>query len=352
MSIRGAVVEPWNQELVWPYPSTRVTTTVSDGANVLGTNSTACLQTWTLPYLTSTQVTAQKLEICLGPPLDIVEVFYSKNGVPIDEDKSYDYANRYQVAVAGEDQPFYVRPGFRTAILNLDREPRFYGNLGFDGNYWFGNGRTRDVGMGTEAETSYLIRAKRGETSGKLTGIRHSRSGYFSKKGSHYNTEGTSTNIVVTEYTYPVIRLADLYLLYAEALNESLSVPNGEVYEYIDRVRTRAGLKGVIESWAAHSSVPQKPSTQLGMREIIHQERLIELAFEGKRFYDLRRWKQAHIVYNRNEYGWNVDASDENYYLPVVLERLTYTMKQYLWPISEAELRRNGNLVQNPFWND
>lgn len=351
MTIRGAVVDSWNQELIWAYPSNAVTTTVTDGSQVLGANSTACLQTWTLPYLSSAQVTAQKLETCLGPTFETVETFYSKNGVPIDEDKAFDYANRYKVTTAGEEQFYYVQPGFRTAIMNLNREPRFYGNLGFDGGYWFGNGRTKDVGNGSDSETAWLVRAKRGETSGKMTGIRYSRSGYFCKKGSHYNSEATTTNIVCTEYTYPIIRLADLYLLYAESLNESLSTPSAEVYEYVDRIRTRAGLKGVVESWRDYSKLPEKPSTQAGMREIIQRERLIELAYEGKRFYDLRRWKQAHIYHNRNDYGWNMDAADENsYYTPVVLERLTYTTKQYLWPISEAELRRNGNLVQNPFW--
>ena len=87
------------------------------------------------------------------------------------------------------------------------------------------------------------------------------------------------------------------------------------------------------------------------MREIIHQERMIELCFESKRFWDIRRWKQGHIYYNRPERGWNVDGnSTETYYVVVTHNQLEFTTRQYLWPISETELRRNNNLVQNPYW--
>jgi hypothetical protein len=72
------------------------------------------------------------------------------------------------------------------------------------------------------------------------------------------------------------------------------------VYNNIDVVRERAGLDGVQASWSAHSTNPSKPNTKEGLREIIHQERLIELAFEGHRFWDLRRWLKAHIYLNNS----------------------------------------------------
>ena len=147
------------------------------------------------------------------------------------------------------------------------------------------------------------------------------------------------------------MRLADLYLLYAEALNESLDSPSEEVYRYVDLVRERAGLHGVVESWSNFSSNPNKPLSKLGMREIIHQERLIELCFESKRFWDVRRWKQGHIYFNRPEMGWNVEGNTvETYYKVVTNGHLEFTTKQYLWPIREAELRKNINLKQNPNW--
>src|SRR3546814_15577579 len=93
--------------------------------------------------------------------------------------------------------------------------------------------------------------------------------------------------------------LAELYLLYAEALNESQG-PVPEVNKYVDLVRERAGLEPVATAWSTYSTNPGKPGSQTGMREIIHQERMIELAFEGKRFWDIRRWKTAAEILNNH----------------------------------------------------
>jgi hypothetical protein len=152
-------------------------------------------------------------------------------------------------------------------------------------------------------------------------------------------------------YAFPVIRLADLYLYYAEALNEIKSVPDAEVYEYIDKVRARAGLKGVVESWNLYSNVPDKPTTKSGMREIIQRERLIELAFEGHRFWDLRRWMLAKRYMNNPVQGWNVQKNDaREYYRVTTFYYQTFTEREYFWPIAEIETVRNPNLVQNIGW--
>ena len=146
------------------------------------------------------------------------------------------------------------------------------------------------------------------------------------------------------------MRLSDLYLLYAEARNE-YSGPDEEVYYYRDQVRERAGLKGIVESWAENSIYPDKPLSKEGLREIIHQERMIELSFEGKRFWDIRRWKKANTFLNKPLKGWNVDGSTTmDYYNVVTLENLKFQTREYLWPLREHTLRVNKNLVQNPFW--
>src|SRR3546814_14930580 len=104
------------------------------------------------------------------------------------------------------------------------------------------------------------------------------------------------------DYPLPVIRLADLYLLYAEALNEAQG-PGSEALDYIDRVRTRAGLEGVAESWSAYSNNPPKYTNNEGLREIINRKRLIELAFEGHRLWELRHWQQAGEELNKPNTG-------------------------------------------------
>lgn len=115
-----------------------------------------------------------------------------------------------------------------------------------------------------------------------------------------------------------MIRLADLYLLYAEAINEAEG-PNGahsaEMFQYIDAVRTRAGIPDVKTAWDQYSTSPGRYNTKAGMRDIIHKERLNELAFESQRFWDLRRWKEANTEYAKNIYGFRVlSVTPEDYY--------------------------------------
>jgi hypothetical protein len=338
MSCRHVVMDKWNIEMIWA--SSR-TANANDH------------QFYHLPFFTIEEAGAAQGRPVISPTLRMAELFYSNNGVPINEDTQYDYDNRHKTAIAPEDHKYYIQPGFETAILNINREPRFYASLGFDGGVWFGNGRFREIGKGTDNETSWIMAMKRGQTSGNYSGLRYSITGYWDKKGSHFESlrsnEGRTLTRVAT--SFPIIRLADLYLLYTEALNESLNAPNEEVYRYIDRVRERAGLEGVVASWDKFSRLRNKPSTQDGMREIIRQERMIELAFEGKRFWDIRRWKTAFELMNQPIRGWNImGATTEDYYNVVTIEVPSFTTKEYLWPIRDLELRTNKNLIQNPGW--
>jgi hypothetical protein len=151
-------------------------------------------------------------------------------------------------------------------------------------------------------------------------------------------------------YPWPEMRLSDLYLLYSEALNEA-NGPNAEAYKWINLVRQRAGLKPVDEAWTNFSTDPAKYTTQSGFRQIIHQERMIELAFEGQRFWDLRRWKEAHIVLNAPILGWNNAAIDAaSYYKPVLLFSQSFNMRDYFWPIEIGEFLKNRNIIQTPGW--
>jgi hypothetical protein len=338
MSCRHVFMDKWNVEMVWA--SSR-TSQANDHQFVH------------LPFFTIEEAGGAQGRPIISPTLRMAELFYSNHGVPISEDTQYDYDNRYKTAPAPEDHKYYIQPGFETAILNMHREPRFYAALGFDGGVWFGNGRFKEIDRGQANETSWIMTMKRGQPMGNYSGLRYSVTGYWSKKGSHFessrNTAGTSMSLRTT--SYPIIRLADLYLLYAEALNESLNAPNDDVYFYIDKVRERAGLEGVVSSWDKFSRIRNKPSTKEGMRDIIRQERMIELAFEGKRFWDIRRWKTAFELMNQPIRGWNImGATTEEYYNVVTVEVPTFTTKEYLWPIRDSELRTNKNLIQNPGW--
>ncbi|MBJ6369606.1 RagB/SusD family nutrient uptake outer membrane protein [Snuella sedimenti] len=296
-----------------------------------------------------------------SPSLSIAEQFYSKNGVPIDEDITWDYANMYKLRTYNAatdvddngngvaDNLYYIKDGETTVNFHFDREPRFYASLGFDRGIWFGNPATysnRNPGY-----TDHYLEARAGEYAGNLLAGRYSTTGYIAKKVAYFNNSirNSTSGLTVRDYPFPEIRLSGLYLFYAECLNEidnqSLAI------EYIDKVRERAGLKGVLESWSTYSNQPNKPSTKSGLRQIIQDERLNELAFEGQRFWDIRRWKLAEELQRRPQKGWNTEGKTaEDYYTPVTVFVLPYSFKNNLFPIPTEELLRNPNLVQNPGW--
>lgn len=325
-ALRERITKKWNKELIWGH-----------------TSNTSNIQFEAMPRLYG--YTTNPVASRHAPTLRVAENYYSQNGVPISEDVSYDYPNRYKRRIAATADRFHVQPGQETAILNFNRETRFYADLAFDRGVWFGNGRELDT-------DPWYIRARKGEFASVFEPSQYSVTGYWPKKLVNMKTtvrNGTSFNS--DRYAFPIIRLADLYLYYAEALNESKSAPDSEVYQYIDEVRNRAGLKGVVESWVSYSSNPTKPQSKSGMRDIIQQERMIELAFEGPRFWDLRRWKLAELYMKRPIKGWSVlDTDAADYYNVRTLYSPTFSQKDYLWPISEGEIINNPNLVQNPGW--
>ncbi|MGN1233673.1 MAG: RagB/SusD family nutrient uptake outer membrane protein [Candidatus Cryptobacteroides sp.] len=284
-----------------------------------------------------------------NPTLEIVEEFYTRNGLPIDEDKEYDYKGRYDVIKVPHDHKYYADTTARTSRLHLYREPRFYAWVGFDNGKWFNMEVPSD-------ENSYVLHSKSGDLAGRSL-ENYSATGFYTKKLVSYElvmTQSTHTGEQCSHYAFPIIRLSDLYLLYAECLNECKDAPDEEVYEYIQKVRNKAGLDretgSLAETWARYSTNPDKPKTKDGMRDIIQRERMIELAFEGQRFYDLRRWKLALDYCNRPVRGWSVTESDDSFYTPAYIEFPTFTPKNYFWPIKLDDLYRNNKLQQSYLW--
>ncbi|MCM4169108.1 hypothetical protein KCTC52924_00125 [Arenibacter antarcticus] len=325
-ALRSRVTERWNKEIIWG-----------------STEFSSFLQFSAMPRLYP--YTTNPVASNHAPTLRIAEMYYTENGVPIEEDVNYDYTNRYKTKQASGKDRFYIEPGQKTAVLNFNRETRFYADLSFDRGVWFGNGRELDT-------DPWYIRARRGEFASIFEINNHSVTGYWPKKlVSMKTTVKSGTDFSAYRYAFPIIRLADLYLYYAEALNEVKGAPDNEVYRYIDLVRERAGLNGVVSSWAQFSKDPSKPTTKEGMRDIIRRERMIEMSFEGNRYWDLRRWKLLEQYMNKPIRGWSVLVNDlDDYYTVRVLHNPTFNQKDYLWPIKEEELINNPNLQQNPGW--
>jgi hypothetical protein len=278
------------------------------------------------------------------------ELFYSNNGVPIEEDKYFDYADRYKPrrATPADNHQSYIATGEVTASMHFNREPRFYADLGFDRGFW--ESSTTILNNNGGKSFGPFIKSRPGEI-GTATG----QGSYTPKKIQAFESsasQGTTTHgWTPYQYQFPLIRLSDLYLLYSEALNEVKPIPDGEVYYWIDSVRAVAGLKSVVESWQNASYYPDAPRTKNGMRDIIRKERLIELVFEGQRFWDIRRWKIAKDYWSLPRMSWGLSKTDEGFYTPLVYgPARQVTFRDYLYPISDYDLRVNSNLVQTYGW--
>ena len=339
LSLRAAITEPFNSEIIWAF-----------SADWTGELQQWCQPRWSADHSALFGYTKKSH----APTLNMVETFYTRNGVPIDEDISWEYGNRFDVVqtpILDADNEnyheFYIEDDYATAKLHTFREPRFYSTLGFDGGKWFS----------LETENMNFIphlNAKAGAPSGKQGFEIYSITGYFAKKLVHYENIISLEGSTIQGYSFPIIRLSDLYLMYAEASNETKAAPDADVYEYIQKVRDRAGLDvggDLVSTWQMHSANPSKPSTKDGMRAIIHQERMIELALEGHRYWDLRRWKLAGEYFSKPIRGWDIFKPDvAGFYEVENIFYRNYLTKDYLWPISQTELLRNPNLIQNPGW--
>jgi hypothetical protein len=168
--------------------------------------------------------------------------------------------------------------------------------------------------------------------------------GYYMHKFFH---EDRLTNQVTgnPDSFWPYIRLSDLYLMYAEALNEhDFGANRAEILEYLNYVRERAGQPKV-------ENTPHFGNSQEHLRERIINERAVELAFEEKRYLDLKRWKRGPGYIGGTMYGMAVEGTASSpTFRKVDFEERTFTDKWYLYPIPDNDIQKAPGLVQNPGW--
>ncbi len=192
-------------------------------------------------------------------------------------------------------------------------------------------------------------------------GARYSGQEYrFDTESSFWqNNSGRSTGYLMRKFSprsaneknlqfQPILRLADLYLMYAECLNEAYGPNHDDIYEYVGRIRARAGMP----------NIPRIDNKE-EMRERILKERVVELSLEDSRYYDLRRWKREDIYQTTI---WAVKITDKgdgfldlekfDYPLTTLGQRRTWNRFWYLFPFPRAEVMKGYGLVQNPGWDD
>ena len=138
-----------------------------------------------------------------------------------------------------------------------------------------------------------------------------------------------------------LMRYAEILLTYAEAKIE-LNQVDASVYDVINEVRQRPDV---------NMPVITTGKSQDALRQIVRHERLVELAFEGLRFFDVRRWKVAEDVMPGKVYGMTyVDDNGALQTVEVTAWENFFSERNYLWPVPQAERELNPNLDQNPNW--
>ena len=174
----------------------------------------------------------------------------------------------------------------------------------------------------------------------------YSRTGYYMCKFMADHT-GDQTEYQSNPHPWVVFRYAEILLNYAEAQNEALPVPDASVYDCIIKLRKRAGIEpGDNGLYGLEDGM-----SQAAMREVIRNERRVEMAFEEQRFFDIRRWKIADKCFAEPLHGMRIVNQDGNlrYSVNNVLP-VKWEDRRYFYPIPYDEVVKNSNMVQNPNW--
>jgi hypothetical protein len=254
----------------------------------------------------------------------------------------------------------YFTPAGDKRIMKqfYNREPRFYMSFTFQNRQWDFD----------KARTYYTDFSLNGNSGTAKNGHDYPKSGMLARK-----------KMKTGDAPYDIyIRLAEIYLNYAEASNECGDM--GEAIKYVNKIRARAGVaeyKGLGTDASATGARGEArieiPLTYESVTNVIRRERLIELAYESQHYYDVRRWGVAGMEQGD---GWvypswhrggeggkmvgfdvQVDMSPETtgnplfFYKKVEWETRVFSEKMNLFPIPQVEINVNPAVVQNTGWS-
>jgi hypothetical protein len=269
----------------------------------------------------------------LGVTQELVDAFFMIDGKSIQTSPLYSETG---FSVAGDDPSGRTTAG--TYRMFINREPRFYQTVMYQNRKYhisnnpiqFQKGSGNDNSVGDNPYTGYLL---------------------YKRLPRNTRNEGSNPQ---SQYRPAIIfRLAEFYLLYAEACNEvNASDPN--ILTYLDMIRDRAGIPklSVIN--------PGLLGNQTALRQAIQAERRVELCTEGQRYFDVRRWMIAENSVGQGGQtlatGMNMSSNVINatgtgtFFNRTTVENRVFMRSMYLYPIPQSEILKSKLLVQNPLW--
>lgn len=249
-----------------------------------------------------------------SPTQNLVDAFPMKDGKAIGQSTKYPYSF--------------------SATMYDNRDPRLDYTVIHQGSHW----------LSSTVATYEGGRSNPNETSETKT-----RTSYYMRKfmGKFENTveySGVTRNWVLFRY-------AEILLNYAEAQNEyditaGKTTVDPAVLDVIREIRQRAGIEGDDGTYGIDDN-----TTCLVMRQLIRNERRIEMAFEEQRYWDIRRWKIAEEIFNAPIKGLTIVMVTGNMqFMEKDILNAKFAPKRYLYPIPYGEVNKNSNMVQNPLW--
>lgn len=290
------------------------------------------------------------------------DAYAMADGTPYDREKvmaQYGPGNEFTTINNKALHPYDHLPDNGIYMGYANREPRFYASVAYSGTIWPGASTTED------RYHNQQIFYYRGEQDGRVnSNERWVNTGIGVMKYVHPYDINVGNNASIRDKADPALRYADLLLLYAEALNNlttsyeiaswdgtqtyTISRDVNEMHRGVKPVRMRAGVPDYTDEVYA--------DRDKFFNAIVH-ERQIEFFAENQRYFDLRRWKIAEEHEAEQIYGCNTLMDRRNalqFYNPVRVPKLqtSFSRRQYFWPVSWDELRRNKNLTQAPGWKD
>ena len=220
------------------------------------------------------------------------------------------------------------------------RDPRFNNSVLFDGGYFC---------TGTSTYTPIRISTGPGAT---LDAVHAGTpTGFYVKKTVSRATCGNT--FIGVPQSRPLIRYSETLLNYAEAANEYYGPLHSDqycsVYDALKVIRARAGIQPGVDGMYGLKAGMTKDE----MREAIRLERRIELAFEGHRFFDVRRWKIAETTDNKVMHGLEITVNTDGTKTSSEFEvgKHTFRTAMYFWPIPYNEVIKSSSLLQNPYYS-
>lgn len=257
---------------------------------------------------------------------------YTKDGEPLIDGKSKYVENGF---TENYQHPADKKaPSIKAHNSCVGRDARFYSSILFSGMYWI-----------NDYYKYKLVTFHKGGSSSFKKGADYVKVGYLFRRMSDPINDVESGKW--GEFSWPYFRLGEIYLNYAEACNEKQQRDEEEGLKYWNKVRERSGLNKIQEAY------PEIIGNKELFRELLLKERMVELAFENHRYYDIRQWMIADKESNGKRFGRNL--SSESYEdswkrtdaicLPIVC-----LPKHYLFPIHQNQLNEMKNITQNYGW--